>query len=82
MAISINKEIVALARDGKWKDILSVYEDQKEHFYPADYATVMSQLVLIRHMRKDDPLLRVYQDQKEHLHPVNYAAVMSQLGRI
>jgi hypothetical protein len=44
MAISINTEIVALGRDGKWKDVLSLYEDQKEHFYTVNHATVMSQL--------------------------------------
>ena len=60
MAISINKNIVALGRDGKWKDILSLYEDQKEHFCPVNYATVMSQLGRIRHMRKDDPLLKKF----------------------
>ena len=59
-AISINKEIVALGRDGKWKEILLLYQEQKQHFNPVNYATVMSQLGRIRRMRNDDPIFDVF----------------------
>ena len=60
VSLSINKKIVELGRDGKWKEILSLYQEKKECFNPTNDATVMSQLGRIRHVRNDDPLLELF----------------------
>ena len=60
---SINNQIVALGRDGKWKDILILYQEQKQHFNSVNHATVMSQMSHIRHVRKDDPLMKAFLDE-------------------
>lgn len=44
VAIEINQEIIRLGRNRQWKEILALYEQQKEDFDHIDYATVMSQL--------------------------------------
>ena len=73
-ARSINKQIVTLGRDGKWKDILILYKEEKQHFDAVNHATVMSQLGRIRQMRKDDPLFKAFLDDlSAKLHPSGIA---------
>ena len=61
-AKSINKQILKLGRDGKWKDILVLYKEEKQHFNAVNHATVMSQLGRIRQMRNDDALFEAFLD--------------------
>ena len=61
-ARSINKQIFALGRDGKWKGILTLYKEGKQHFNAVNHSIVMSQLGRIRQMRKDDPLFKTFLD--------------------
>ncbi|KAI2493157.1 hypothetical protein MHU86_21380 [Fragilaria crotonensis] len=60
LAISINKQIVALGKDGQWNEILNLYQKQKKNFNAVNYATVMSQLARIREVRQDDPLFEQF----------------------
>jgi hypothetical protein len=62
ISVSINKEIVELGRDGKWKEILNLYHERKEFFNPTNDSTLMSQLGRIRQVRNDDPLLELFLD--------------------
>ena len=66
---SINKQLIALGRDEKWKDMLMLFKEQRQHFDAINYSTLMSKLGRIRQVQKDDPLLRalVY-DLSEKLH--------------
>ena len=61
-AVNINKAIVQLGCDHKWKEMLSMYEKQKGSFSNINYATTMSQLGRIRSIRKDAPLLKAFLD--------------------
>ena len=63
-ARSIYKRIVALGRDGTWKDILILYKEEKQHFNAVNqHATVMSQLGRrIRQIRTDNPLFKAFLD--------------------
>ncbi|KAI2507064.1 hypothetical protein MHU86_7333 [Fragilaria crotonensis] len=54
-AISINSTIIALGRDGRWRDIMSLYHKEQNAFNAVNCSTVMSQLARIRKMQKDDP---------------------------
>ena len=68
-SISINKTIVLLGKDGRWKEILTLYQDQKQHFNAINHATVMSQLGRIRQIKKEDPLFGAFlADLNTNLH--------------
>ncbi|KAI2491572.1 hypothetical protein MHU86_22977 [Fragilaria crotonensis] len=60
LAISINKRIVELGKDGHWRQILNLYEKQKNDFNAVNYSTAMSQLARIRQAQKDDPLFEEF----------------------
>ena len=50
----IQTKILALGEKGKWKQLLQMCMYQKQQFNPIHYATVMSQLVRVRGLPKDD----------------------------
>ena len=58
----INRKIVQLGRDHKWKEMLSLCQKQKDNFDNVNYATTMSQLGRSRSIRKDDPILKEFLD--------------------
>ena len=67
-AIEINKEIVQYGNQRKWKEILTLYEDNKDSFSHINYATAMSRLGRIRSLRKNDPaFLAMLSDLKKRL---------------
>jgi hypothetical protein len=75
IAISINKEIVALGKAGKWKELLSFYQNQRQYFDPVNHATLMSQVARIRQVRRDDPLFEAFLSDlstKLHLHGITW----------
>ena len=62
-AISINKDIIALAKAGKWKEMLTLYQEQKEDFNTVNYSTMMSKFWRIRQMRTNDPSFHRFLDE-------------------
>ena len=60
--IAINKTIIELGKAGKWEEILSLYQEQKEYFNAVNHSTMMTQFGRIQHTQKDDPLFRDYLD--------------------
>jgi hypothetical protein len=57
--IAINSEIMALGKGGKWKEILSLYQEQGHLFSPINYSTAMNQLGRIPMVRRKHPILQV-----------------------
>ncbi|KAI2495865.1 hypothetical protein MHU86_18646 [Fragilaria crotonensis] len=83
MSISINKKIITLGKAGKWKEILSLYQNQKQYFDPVNHATVMSQIARIRHLRNDDPLFEAFLSDlntKLHVHGITWLGGTRELG--
>jgi hypothetical protein len=60
LAISINKQIVALGKGGQWREILTLYQAQEKNFNAVNYTTVMSQLARIHQVQQDDPLFEIF----------------------
>ena len=58
----INRKIVQLGRDHKWKEMLSLCQKQKGNFDNVNYTTTMSQFGRSRSIRKDGPLLKEFLD--------------------
>ena len=57
---SMNKKIFQLGNGGLWREILKLYQEQKQDFRAANHATVMSELASIRPMRTNDPLFETF----------------------
>ena len=54
-AVAINKEIISLGKDRKWREMLSLYQEKSKQYNNVNYATTMSQLGRIRSLNKRDP---------------------------
>lgn len=57
---SINNQILALGKDGQWREILKMYQDQKENFNVSNYSTVMSHLAHNQQVRRNDRLVEAF----------------------
>jgi hypothetical protein len=44
VAVARNKQILALGRNRKWREIISLYQEESAHYNNINYATTMSQL--------------------------------------
>ncbi|KAI2502636.1 RAP domain [Fragilaria crotonensis] len=51
---------MALGKNGKWKEILTLYQDQRKWFNPINYSTVMNQLGRIPMVRRKHPVLGIF----------------------
>jgi hypothetical protein len=61
-AIERNQKITQLGRQRKWKEILSLCEQESSEFDNVNYATTMSQLSRIRNMNRRDPVFTQFFD--------------------
>lgn len=60
LAILTNEKIIALGKDGRWREILILYHKEKYTINAINSSTVMSQLARIRQTRQDDPLFKLF----------------------
>ena len=59
---SINDQITALGRAGKWEEILILYKEQKKHFDSDNHSKVIVWMSRTPQMRKDDPMFEAFLD--------------------
>jgi hypothetical protein len=57
-----NQKIVALGKNRKWREILSLYQEESTQYNNINYATTMSQLRKIRSVNKRDPSFIQFMD--------------------
>jgi hypothetical protein len=53
--VTRNKQILALGKNKKWREMLSLYQESSSQYNNINYATTMSQLGKIRSVNKRDP---------------------------
>lgn len=53
--VTRNKKIIALGKNRKWKEILSLYGEESNEFNNVNYATAMMQFGRIRSIHRNDP---------------------------
>ena len=59
-SITINNEIVAMGKHGRWKEILDLFIEQQQFFSPINYATALNRLGRNRLTRTDDPRFQAF----------------------
>ncbi|KAG7350403.1 hypothetical protein IV203_009763 [Nitzschia inconspicua] len=60
--IEINKMIVALGKQRRWKDILILYQQEKTIFNNVNFATAITQIARIQSVQRSDPLFQTLMD--------------------
>ena len=61
-AIQLNKEIIELGKQGKWNEILALYQKEGSRFNNVNYATTMTQLARIRAVNRRDKVFLQFVD--------------------